>query len=315
MADLGPDPPEGVGQSSTTAGGRFILDESDQDAARPAQWLRDWWWSGTRTQRWTAAIGAPLAVILLAGTFTALADDNPDQQAAATTTTIGRPTAETSSESLPTHTSAQTATVTTILSGDTIVVSRDSGTETVRLIGIDAPEVSGSSAGQQCWATESTQFASDTLLQQQVRLTADPTQGDVDDTGATLAYVVLPDGRDVSVVLAGAGQARSYSEAEPATKTAEITAAEQAARTALLGLWGEPCHGRVSAPVPTVEPTPTTTAPPPPPPPEVTDPRFANCLQARARGFGPYVAGVDPEYSWYTDKDGDGIACERLGER
>ncbi|GAA1976763.1 hypothetical protein GCM10009798_42460 [Nocardioides panacihumi] len=40
------------------------------------------------------------------------------------------------------------------------------------------------------------------------------------------------------------------------------------------------------------------------------DPRFGTCGEAIAAGYGPYVRGVDPEYDWYTDRDGDGIVCE-----
>jgi hypothetical protein len=29
-----------------------------------------------------------------------------------------------------------------------------------------------------------------------------------------------------------------------------------------------------------------------------------------AAGLGPYYRGVDPEYDWYTDADGDGVVCE-----
>jgi micrococcal nuclease len=41
------------------------------------------------------------------------------------------------------------------------------------------------------------------------------------------------------------------------------------------------------------------------------DPRFRTCGAAIASGFGNYRAGIDPEYSWYWDRDGDGIVCER----
>ena len=40
------------------------------------------------------------------------------------------------------------------------------------------------------------------------------------------------------------------------------------------------------------------------------DPRFGTCGDAIAAGYGPYVRGVDPEYDWYIDRDGDGIVCE-----
>jgi hypothetical protein len=41
-----------------------------------------------------------------------------------------------------------------------------------------------------------------------------------------------------------------------------------------------------------------------------TDPRFSYCYEANDAGYGPYQRGVDPEYDWYRDNDGDGIVCE-----
>jgi len=41
------------------------------------------------------------------------------------------------------------------------------------------------------------------------------------------------------------------------------------------------------------------------------DPRFKYCTHAIASGYGPYYYGIDPEYSWYNDRDRDGIVCER----
>ncbi len=41
-----------------------------------------------------------------------------------------------------------------------------------------------------------------------------------------------------------------------------------------------------------------------------TDPRFGTCGEAIASGYGPYVKGSDSEYSWYIDRDGDGVVCE-----
>ncbi|WP_082096461.1 GmrSD restriction endonuclease domain-containing protein [Demequina gelatinilytica] len=41
-----------------------------------------------------------------------------------------------------------------------------------------------------------------------------------------------------------------------------------------------------------------------------TDPRFSSCAKAIAAGFGPYREGVDEEYGWYRDGDGDGTVCE-----
>ena len=55
---------------------------------------------------------------------------------------------------------------------------------------------------------------------------------------------------------------------------------------------------------------PTTLLPAPPTGGAGTDPRFGSCAQAKANGTTPYVRGVDPEYEWYRDGDGDGMVCE-----
>lgn len=41
-----------------------------------------------------------------------------------------------------------------------------------------------------------------------------------------------------------------------------------------------------------------------------TDPRYKTCAAANDAGLGPYRRGVDPEYEWYQDRDGDGVVCE-----
>lgn len=40
-----------------------------------------------------------------------------------------------------------------------------------------------------------------------------------------------------------------------------------------------------------------------------TDPRFDTCSEAIAAGYGPYIRGIDPEYEFYRDGDGDGRTC------
>jgi hypothetical protein len=46
-------------------------------------------------------------------------------------------------------------------------------------------------------------------------------------------------------------------------------------------------------------------------PPGGLDPRYRTCGEANSHGYGPYRRGVDPEYAWYQDRDGDGLDCER----
>ncbi|MGP3965112.1 excalibur calcium-binding domain-containing protein [Nonomuraea sp. 3N208] len=58
----------------------------------------------------------------------------------------------------------------------------------------------------------------------------------------------------------------------------------------------------------TTRPSPKKTTQPPAP---ATDPRFDTCGEANAHGYGDYQKGVDPEYDWYEDRDGDGMVCEQ----
>jgi hypothetical protein len=39
------------------------------------------------------------------------------------------------------------------------------------------------------------------------------------------------------------------------------------------------------------------------------DRMFASCKEAVAAGYGPYTKGRHPEYEWYVDADGNGVAC------
>ena len=55
---------------------------------------------------------------------------------------------------------------------------------------------------------------------------------------------------------------------------------------------------------------PATTAPPSGTTPAGNDPQYSSCAKAKAAGYGPYLQGTDPEYSWYRDADKDGIVCE-----
>jgi septal ring-binding cell division protein DamX len=77
-------------------------------------------------------------------------------------------------------------------------------------------------------------------------------------------------------------------------------------------------------PVVTIAPSPTATTPPSPeatvspspspsasPSTRTLDPRFSSCAEAKRNGYNrKYVRGVDPEYYYYRDGDGDGIVCE-----
>ncbi|WAS90762.1 GmrSD restriction endonuclease domain-containing protein [Nannocystis punicea] len=55
---------------------------------------------------------------------------------------------------------------------------------------------------------------------------------------------------------------------------------------------------------------PAAPAKPAPAPSRSVDPDYGSCKEAKRHGAGPYRRGVDPEYAYYRDADGDGVVCE-----
>lgn len=79
----------------------------------------------------------------------------------------------------------QTYTVIRIIDGDTIEVKNNNLSQSVRLLGVDAPEQG------HCFAEESALFLSEQILNKQITLFTDPLNEDTDDYGRLLRYVYL----------------------------------------------------------------------------------------------------------------------------
>lgn len=179
--------------------------------------------------------------------------------------------------------------VTGVIDGDTIDV--DTG-ERVRLIGVDTPERG------RCGAKEAT-LTTISLVANKAVVLIPGARTDKDRYGRILRYVEV-DGVDLGLELLRRGRAIARYDSRDGygrhPREAEYIAAS-------------PPHP-VGCPTGN---TPATTAAPAPGSGASggTDPRFGSCRQAIAAGRGPYVRGVDPEYDWYRDGDGDGTVCER----
>lgn len=131
------------------------------------------------------------------------------------------------------------ATVTWVTDGDTLHVVDGSGADlgSIRLLGINAPELGRGHAAAQCWATQ----ARDRLVElapvgSAVGLVSDPTQPDRDRYGRLLRYVLV-EGQDVQLTLLREGQAEPYWPADPVSRGAAYRAAAEAAARAQRGLW------------------------------------------------------------------------------
>jgi micrococcal nuclease len=146
------------------------------------------------------------------------------------------------------------ATVVRVLDGDTLQLDSCEG-ETVRLLGVSAPEVvhdvadacvsdPGADAGERddCFGPEARAAMADLLVGQTVRLEFDATCAD--RYGRTLAYVYLPGagagGSDLFVnqwvILKG--YARVYEDFDDILQRDVLYTAQYAAESASAGLWG-----------------------------------------------------------------------------
>lgn len=130
-----------------------------------------------------------------------------------------------------------TGTVVSVIDGDTIVVETTRGSETVRLIGIDSPEIQGSPRGEGCYGEEAAQAMRDRIEGEVVELRTDPTQDRYDTYNRLLAYV-LADGVDVGQQLIQDGFAKEYTfRGRLYEKRANYIDAEQTAMDTNNGLW------------------------------------------------------------------------------
>jgi micrococcal nuclease len=191
------------------------------------------------------------------------------------------------------------ARIANIVDGDTIDVMRAGKKIRVQLLEVDTPERG------QCWHNTATQRTKALLpIGKTAYLLAD--KAAKDRYGRWLYYVWSAEGVHVNrnLVRYGYGKAVLY---KPNDKYIKVFKAEQAkAKAENLRIWSGKCDRTGTTPTPTPTPTPTKSDPP-----AGTDPRYRTCAEANAAGHGPYRQGVDPEYDWYQDRDGDGLVCER----
>ena len=122
-----------------------------------------------------------------------------------------------------------------VVDGDTLHVRRDGRDVTIRLIGIDAPEVGWYGDRAECFGARAGRFASAILDGERVRLEFDEER--LDPYDRTLAYVYLDDGRMVNVVLVRRGFARVTIYPPNDRHEGRLRAAQDAARDRGAGLW------------------------------------------------------------------------------
>jgi micrococcal nuclease len=121
-----------------------------------------------------------------------------------------------------------------VVDGDTV---RLEGVGSVRLIGIDTPEVYGQTV--ECFGPEASAFAK-RLLPRGTRVRYEVGREARDRYGRLLAYVFLPDGRLVNRILAERGYATVLTIRPNDRYERVFERAVRAARRARAGMWGQP---------------------------------------------------------------------------
>lgn len=121
-----------------------------------------------------------------------------------------------------------------VIDGDTVVVRMAGKQETVRFIGIDAPETG---ANAECYATEATEALKELIGGGNVRLEKDPTQGERDKYDRLLAYVFTEGGVNIALKLIEGGFAKEYTYSKTYTYQKEFKAAQKRAEGSRVGLW------------------------------------------------------------------------------
>lgn len=84
---------------------------------------------------------------------------------------------------------SETAKVTSVIDGDTIIVVIDGRYEKVRLLGINAPEMSDTRPKVKCFARNAKKKTEETLIGLTVTLVADKSQANRDRYGRLLRYL------------------------------------------------------------------------------------------------------------------------------
>jgi micrococcal nuclease len=222
---------------------------------------------------------------------------------------------------------ARQATVTRVIDGDTVEVEFASGeTDTIRLIGVDTPETSlgdvspdeyeGIPETQAArdhlyeWGQRASEFATEELDGQQVRVVTDGEGDRRGSFGRLLAYIYTG-GENFNQQLLADGYARVYDSSFSLRE--EFDSTEEQARSNDVGLWGFDGEDATPTPTPTEEPADdggSGGSDLPPPSGGPGDPYDCSDFssQEQAQQYFESVSG-DPSG---LDGDGNGEACESL---
>ncbi len=123
-----------------------------------------------------------------------------------------------------------------VIDGDTLRVQIDGKEESIRLIGIDAPEKYAGKAPE-CFAEESKIHLEQLLQGKNIHLEVDLSQDDRDVYGRLLRYVYIEEGDNINFRMIRDGFAREFTYKHPYWLQEEFREAEYLSKTSNSALW------------------------------------------------------------------------------
>lgn len=128
--------------------------------------------------------------------------------------------------------------VSAVIDGDTFVIDVEGRDATIRMLGIDTPEVVDPRKKEECYGRESSKSTASFLSDRYVRLEFSPNREKVDRYGRLLAYVFRDDGLFINLELLKNGFAREYTVGKPYSRQGEFKEMENEAKNLSAGMWG-----------------------------------------------------------------------------
>ena len=134
-------------------------------------------------------------------------------------------------------------TVTYVVDGDTIDISKNNETKRVRLLGINTPESVDPRRAAECFGEEASDYTKKELLGDIVSIETDPSQDLYDKYGRLLAYVYESDGEMINRKLIANGYAYEYTYDVAYKYQQEFKTLQNLAKNQKRGLWSpETCN-------------------------------------------------------------------------
>lgn len=124
-----------------------------------------------------------------------------------------------------------------VVDGDTVRVFVNGKSTSVRLIGINSPEIVHPDKNVECMGAEASNKAKELLSGKRIMLEKDSSQGNKDDYGRLLRYVFLEDGTNFNEWMISEGYAYEFTYNRSYKYQTQFKQAEDEAKDNKKGLW------------------------------------------------------------------------------